>query len=111
MAERLKERLLDRERLADLVVGPDAYKDLPRILAAVQVWHCGSGLTVPPPDHPPLHPPRPPPSATPPTLPHHPLPDHTTTTTPRIAIPRHPTQPPPTQKQCKSCTSLTIFKK
>lgn len=52
MAERLKERLLDRERLADLVVGPDAYKDLPRILAAVQVWHCGSGLTVPPHDTP-----------------------------------------------------------
>jgi len=37
MAERLKARLLDQQKLADLVVGPDAYRDLPRILAAVQV--------------------------------------------------------------------------
>lgn len=37
MAERLKARLLDSKRLADLVVGPDAYRDLPRILAAVHV--------------------------------------------------------------------------
>jgi hypothetical protein len=29
--------LLDSKRLADLVVGPDAYRDLPRILAAVHV--------------------------------------------------------------------------
>ncbi|KAK7872978.1 hypothetical protein R5R35_004282 [Gryllus longicercus] len=33
MAERLKERLLERERAVDLVAGPDAYKDLPRLLA------------------------------------------------------------------------------
>jgi tRNA A37 methylthiotransferase MiaB len=37
MAERLKARLLDQQKLADLVVGPDAYRDLPRIIAAVQV--------------------------------------------------------------------------
>jgi tRNA A37 methylthiotransferase MiaB len=37
MAERLKARLLDRDKLADLVVGPDAYRDLPRILDAVRV--------------------------------------------------------------------------
>lgn len=37
MAERLKSKLLDQQKLADLVVGPDAYRDLPRILAAVQV--------------------------------------------------------------------------
>lgn len=37
MAERLKQRLLDDQKLADLVVGPDAYRDLPRIIAAVQV--------------------------------------------------------------------------
>lgn len=37
MAERLKQRLLDRDKLADLVVGPDAYRDLPRIMAAVEV--------------------------------------------------------------------------
>ena len=32
MAERLRERLLEQERLVDLVVGPDAYPDLPRLL-------------------------------------------------------------------------------
>eukprot|EP00879_Flechtneria_rotunda_P010439 GHRR01010915.1.p1 GENE.GHRR01010915.1~~GHRR01010915.1.p1 ORF type:complete len:413 (+),score=133.18 GHRR01010915.1:493-1731(+) len=36
MAERLKSGLLDQQRLADLVVGPDAYRDLPRIISAVQ---------------------------------------------------------------------------
>ncbi|KAF6256051.1 CDK5 regulatory subunit associated protein 1 [Scenedesmus sp. NREL 46B-D3] len=41
MAERLKAKLLDSQRLADLVVGPDAYRDLPRILAAVQVSQAG----------------------------------------------------------------------
>ncbi len=37
MAERLKEKLLDSERLADIVAGPDAYRDLPRLLAAARV--------------------------------------------------------------------------
>ena len=32
MAERLRARLLEEERLVDLVVGPDAYRDLPRLL-------------------------------------------------------------------------------
>lgn len=32
MAERLKHRLLESEGLADLVVGPDAYRDLPRLI-------------------------------------------------------------------------------
>ncbi|GMH44867.1 hypothetical protein BSKO_12819 [Bryopsis sp. KO-2023] len=36
MAERLKHELLDVEKLADLVVGPDAYRDLPRLLDVVQ---------------------------------------------------------------------------
>eukprot|EP00878_Enallax_costatus_P021379 GHUV01022629.1.p1 GENE.GHUV01022629.1~~GHUV01022629.1.p1 ORF type:complete len:498 (+),score=140.32 GHUV01022629.1:314-1807(+) len=36
MTERLKSKLLDEQRLADLVVGPDAYRDLPRIIQAVQ---------------------------------------------------------------------------
>lgn len=36
MAERLKEKLLDREKLADLVAGPDAYRDLPRLISVVQ---------------------------------------------------------------------------
>lgn len=33
MAERLKKTLLEQERLVDLVVGPDAYRDLPKLLA------------------------------------------------------------------------------
>ncbi|MFZ9681570.1 MAG: MiaB/RimO family radical SAM methylthiotransferase, partial [Bacteroidia bacterium] len=36
MAERLKAKLLDQEQLVDLVVGPDAYKDLPGLLEQVQ---------------------------------------------------------------------------
>ena len=32
MAERLKEKLLDEEKLVDLVVGPDAYRDLPNLV-------------------------------------------------------------------------------
>jgi len=33
MAERLREKLLDQEKLVDIVVGPDAYRDLPNLLA------------------------------------------------------------------------------
>ncbi len=33
MAERLKTKLLEEEKLVDLVVGPDAYRDLPTLLA------------------------------------------------------------------------------
>jgi tRNA-2-methylthio-N6-dimethylallyladenosine synthase len=33
MAERLKTRLLEEEKLVDLVVGPDAYRDLPALVA------------------------------------------------------------------------------
>lgn len=36
MAERLKGQLLDSEKLVDLVAGPDAYRDLPRLISAVQ---------------------------------------------------------------------------
>lgn len=32
MAERLRKNLLEQEELVDLVVGPDAYRDLPRLL-------------------------------------------------------------------------------
>jgi tRNA-2-methylthio-N6-dimethylallyladenosine synthase len=34
MAERLRHKLLEQERLVDLVVGPDAYRDLPGLLEA-----------------------------------------------------------------------------
>ena len=32
MAERLKSRLLEEEKIVDLVVGPDAYRDLPKLV-------------------------------------------------------------------------------
>ncbi|NER18785.1 tRNA (N6-isopentenyl adenosine(37)-C2)-methylthiotransferase MiaB [Spongiivirga citrea] len=35
MAERLKSKFLDEEKIVDLVVGPDAYKDLPNLIAEV----------------------------------------------------------------------------
>lgn len=35
MAERLKKDLMDREQLVDLIVGPDAYRDIPKLLADV----------------------------------------------------------------------------
>jgi tRNA-2-methylthio-N6-dimethylallyladenosine synthase len=35
MAERLKKKLLDEEKLVDLVVGPDAYRELPALLEEV----------------------------------------------------------------------------
>jgi tRNA-2-methylthio-N6-dimethylallyladenosine synthase len=36
MAERLKTKLLDQEKLVDMVVGPDAYRDLPRLIEEVE---------------------------------------------------------------------------
>ncbi|NXD41082.1 CK5P1 protein, partial [Copsychus sechellarum] len=36
MAERLKEEILHREKLVDVVAGPDAYRDLPRLLAVAE---------------------------------------------------------------------------
>ncbi len=35
MAERLKAKLLEQEKMVDLVVGPDAYRDLPNLLERV----------------------------------------------------------------------------
>ena len=36
MAERLKTKFLEEEKIVDLVVGPDAYKDLPNLLKEVE---------------------------------------------------------------------------
>ncbi|MFK6999754.1 tRNA (N6-isopentenyl adenosine(37)-C2)-methylthiotransferase MiaB [Flavobacterium oreochromis] len=36
MAERLKEKFLEEEKIVDLVVGPDAYKDIPNLLSEVE---------------------------------------------------------------------------
>lgn len=35
MAERLKSKFLDEEKIVDLVVGPDAYKDIPNLLIEI----------------------------------------------------------------------------
>ena len=39
MAERLREKLLEEEKLVDLVVGPDAYRDLPNLIDKVEDGH------------------------------------------------------------------------
>jgi tRNA-2-methylthio-N6-dimethylallyladenosine synthase len=39
MAERLKEKLLEEEKLVDIVVGPDAYRDLPNLINQVDEGH------------------------------------------------------------------------
>jgi len=39
MAERLKEKVLDAEHLVDLVVGPDAYRDLPSLIGEAGSGH------------------------------------------------------------------------
>ncbi|XP_078508206.1 mitochondrial tRNA methylthiotransferase CDK5RAP1 isoform X2 [Lissotriton helveticus] len=36
MAERLKEEILEREKIVDVVAGPDAYRDLPRLLTVAE---------------------------------------------------------------------------
>lgn len=44
MAERLKAKFLEEEKIVDLVVGPDAYRDLPALLAEVEDG--GKGINV-----------------------------------------------------------------
>ena len=39
MAERLKTKFLEEEKMVDLVVGPDAYRDLPNLLEEVESGH------------------------------------------------------------------------
>ena len=39
MAERLKQQLLEEEKVVDIVAGPDAYRDLPKLLAEVDAGH------------------------------------------------------------------------
>lgn len=36
MAERLKHKLLETDKMVDLIAGPDSYKDLPRLLAITE---------------------------------------------------------------------------
>ena len=39
MAERLKEKLLETDHLVDMVVGPDAYRELPMLVAEAEAGH------------------------------------------------------------------------
>ncbi|EMR02428.1 tRNA (N6-isopentenyl adenosine(37)-C2)-methylthiotransferase MiaB [Cesiribacter andamanensis] len=41
MAERLKEKLLEEEKIVDLVVGPDAYRDLPNLISEADAGQKG----------------------------------------------------------------------
>jgi len=45
MAERLKTRLLEQDGLVDVVCGPDAYRDLPRLLAVTTTGQA-AGITL-----------------------------------------------------------------
>lgn len=44
MAERLKTELLEREKLVDVLAGPDAYRDLPRLLTVADGGHQASNV-------------------------------------------------------------------
>ena len=37
MAERLKDKLVEKNKVVDIIVGPDAYRDLPRIISSLNV--------------------------------------------------------------------------
>lgn len=39
MAERLREQILEKEKLVDFAAGPDAYRDLPNLLAEAEAGH------------------------------------------------------------------------
>uniref|UniRef100_A0A224YUX9 CDK5RAP1-like protein n=1 Tax=Rhipicephalus zambeziensis TaxID=60191 RepID=A0A224YUX9_9ACAR len=41
MAERLKEKLIEKEKAVDIVAGPDSYRDLPRLLALANSGQVG----------------------------------------------------------------------
>ncbi|KAH9327019.1 hypothetical protein KI387_007197, partial [Taxus chinensis] len=41
MAERLKEKIIEADKMVDVVCGPDAYRDLPRLLEAVDYGQKG----------------------------------------------------------------------
>ncbi len=36
MAERLKEKILEKQPHVDLIAGPDSYRDLPRMLSVTE---------------------------------------------------------------------------
>lgn len=46
MAERLKHKLLDERKLVDVVCGPDAYRDLPRLLSRAAIGESGINVAL-----------------------------------------------------------------
>ena len=46
MAERLKEKFLEEEKIVDLVVGPDAYRDLPNLLEEIDAGRDAVNVTL-----------------------------------------------------------------
>lgn len=38
MAERLKDKLVEQNKVVDMIVGPDAYRDLPRLIEGLNVY-------------------------------------------------------------------------
>jgi len=46
MAERLKEKLVEKNKAVDIVVGPDAYRDLPNLIEAVEADNSDYGINV-----------------------------------------------------------------
>ncbi|KAF9678257.1 hypothetical protein SADUNF_Sadunf07G0016100 [Salix dunnii] len=44
MAERLKDKILDADKMVDVVCGPDAYRDLPRLLEEVEYGQKGINI-------------------------------------------------------------------
>ena len=46
MAERLKEKLLNEEKIVDIVAGPDSYRDLPNLIKKVKIFEEKSVNTI-----------------------------------------------------------------
>ena len=59
MAERLKTQIVEKEKVVDVVCGPDAYRDLPRLLAVTTTKQAGGSIISPPPPSLSLPPPHP----------------------------------------------------
>ena len=46
MAERLKAKLLEEDQLVDIVAGPDAYRDLPRLISSSYALHTNANASM-----------------------------------------------------------------
>ena len=46
MAERVKEKLVEQNKSVDIVVGPDAYRDLPQLVEAIEADNSFYGINV-----------------------------------------------------------------